>query len=55
MLAQTLCYIGYCGTGIVARLAAPLVGAVGHVTGVDRNAEMLAVAQAQTATWRPPL
>jgi SAM-dependent methyltransferase len=42
-----------CGTGIVARLAAPQVGAAGHVTGVDRNAAMLKVAQAQTAMWRP--
>jgi ubiquinone/menaquinone biosynthesis C-methylase UbiE len=42
-----------CGTGIVARLAAPQVGAAGHVTGVDRNIEMLEVAQAQTAAWRP--
>lgn len=42
-----------CGTGIVARLADPQVGAAGHVTGVDRNVEMLEVAQAQTAPWRP--
>jgi ubiquinone/menaquinone biosynthesis C-methylase UbiE len=42
-----------CGTGIVARLAVPQVGAAGHVTGMDRNIAMLEVAQAQTATWRP--
>lgn len=42
-----------CGTGIVARLAAPQVGATGHVTGIDRNAGMLDMARAQTATWRP--
>ncbi len=34
-----------CGTGAVARAAAPRVGATGHVTGVDNNAERLAVAQ----------
>lgn len=36
-----------CGTGIVARLAAPLVGATGRVVGVDTNEAMLAVARAQ--------
>lgn len=35
-----------CGTGIVARLAAPRVGPRGTVVGLDRNAAMLAVAQA---------
>jgi SAM-dependent methyltransferase len=35
-----------CGTGVVARLAAPHVGATGHVTGLDLNAGMLAVARA---------
>lgn len=34
-----------CGTGIVSRTAAPLVGVEGAVTGIDLNAEMLAVAQ----------
>jgi ubiquinone/menaquinone biosynthesis C-methylase UbiE len=33
-----------CGTGIVARLAAPLVGPEGRVVGIDLNAGMLAVA-----------
>ncbi len=33
-----------CGTGIVARLAAPLVGPQGRVVGIDLNARMLAVA-----------
>ncbi len=33
-----------CGTGIVARTAAPLVGVTGHVTGCDLNEGMLAEA-----------
>jgi len=47
-----------CGTGIVARQAAPLVGADGQVVAVDRNPAMLAVARAlpapsgATITWR---
>jgi ubiquinone/menaquinone biosynthesis C-methylase UbiE len=35
-----------CGTGIVARLAAPQVGPGRHVTGLDLNPGMLAVARA---------
>ena len=35
-----------CGTGLVARLAAPRVGQTGRVTGIDFNAGMLAVARA---------
>jgi ubiquinone/menaquinone biosynthesis C-methylase UbiE len=34
-----------CGTGVVARLAAPGVGPTGQVTGLDLNAGMLAVAR----------
>ena len=34
-----------CGTGVVARLAAPKVGPTGRVTGLDLNAGMLAVAR----------
>ena len=34
-----------CGTGPAARLAAELVGPSGHVTGLDVNAGMLAVAR----------
>lgn len=43
-----------CGTGIVARHAADRVGATGHVTGVDLNAAMLAVASRlrPDVTWR---
>jgi ubiquinone/menaquinone biosynthesis C-methylase UbiE len=36
-----------CGTGIVARLAAPQVGPTGRVVGLDTNEAMLAVARAQ--------
>lgn len=36
-----------CGTGIVARLAAPLVGPTGRIVGLDTNEAMLAVARAQ--------
>ncbi len=35
-----------CGTGVVARLAAPAVGPNGKVTGLDLNPGMLAVARA---------
>ena len=38
-----------CGTGIVARLAAPQVGPAGWVVGLDTNEAMLAVAHAQPA------
>lgn len=34
-----------CGTGLVARLAAPEVGPTGQVTGLDINENMLAVAR----------
>jgi len=34
-----------CGTGVVARLAAQKVGTTGHVTGLDLNPGMLAVAR----------
>ena len=37
-----------CGTGLVARLAAPQVGSTGQVTGLDFNAGMLAVARTQS-------
>src|SRR4030095_9294287 len=35
-----------CGTGIVARIAAPHIGEAGHVTGLDLNPGMLAGARA---------
>src|SRR5881628_2301555 len=35
-----------CGTGVVARLVAPHVGATGHVVGLDLHAGRLAVARA---------
>ncbi len=47
-----------CGTGIVARLAAPKAGPSGRVVGVDLNEHMLEVAraapdgQAETLTWQ---
>jgi ubiquinone/menaquinone biosynthesis C-methylase UbiE len=47
-----------CGTGIVARQAAPLVGADGQVVALDMNPAMLAVAHAlpapsgATITWQ---
>lgn len=47
-----------CGTGLIARLAAPRVGSTGKVTGIDFNAGMLAVARAlpppsgPTIAWR---
>lgn len=34
-----------CGTGIVARLSAPLVGDTGRITGIDLNAGMIDVAR----------
>jgi ubiquinone/menaquinone biosynthesis C-methylase UbiE len=39
-----------CGTGIVARLAAPQTGATGMVVGLDLHGGMLAVARAQAPT-----
>jgi ubiquinone/menaquinone biosynthesis C-methylase UbiE len=39
-----------CGTGIVARLAAPQTGATGVVVGLDLHRGMLAVARAQAPT-----
>jgi SAM-dependent methyltransferase len=45
-----------CGTGVVARLAAEQVGAAGHVTGLDVNPVMLAVARSVSSPaaieWR---
>ena len=43
-----------CGTGVVAREALGRVGSDGSVTGLDRNADMLAVATRATPdiTWR---
>jgi len=41
-----------CGTGIVARLAAPMVMPGGRVTGADLNEDMLAVARALAETTR---
>lgn len=38
-----------CGTGIVARLAAPRVGRSGRVAGLDVNGDMLRVARSLTA------
>ena len=37
-----------CGTGIVARMAADVVGTDGAITGLDVDAEMLAVARSST-------
>jgi SAM-dependent methyltransferase len=42
-----------CGTGVVARIAAPLVGARGTVAGVDINPGMLAVARSLTSPGEP--
>jgi ubiquinone/menaquinone biosynthesis C-methylase UbiE len=47
-----------CGTGIVTRLVAPVVGPVGQVMGIDISADMLAVARKNaralgaTVQWR---
>ena len=38
-----------CGTGVMARIAASKVGEAGHVTGLDINAGMLAVARSLPA------
>jgi ubiquinone/menaquinone biosynthesis C-methylase UbiE len=44
-----------CGTGIVARLAAPHLGTTGRVTGVDLNPGMLAVAKAHAPASGAPI
>ena len=44
-----------CGTGIVARLAAPLVGAEGRIVGIDMSAAMIAVAGEQPAPEGAPI
>ncbi len=42
-----------CGTGVVARAAAPRVGMSGSITGVDVNGDMLAVARRVSRTTTP--
>lgn len=44
-----------CGTGIVARTAASVVGPEGSVTGVDLNGDMIAVAQRASEGTRPAI
>ena len=44
-----------CGTGIVARLAAPRLGITGHIVGLDLNEVMLAVARAQPIPTGAPI
>jgi ubiquinone/menaquinone biosynthesis C-methylase UbiE len=44
-----------CGTGIVARHAAPTVGAAGKVVGLDLNEDMLRVARASSSGVRPAI
>lgn len=44
-----------CGTGIVARYAAPLVGQNGRVVGIDINPGMLAVARQASSGMRPEI
>jgi SAM-dependent methyltransferase len=44
-----------CGTGIVARLAWPLVGPSGRVVGLDVNAAMLDVARSAAAGAQAPI
>ena len=44
-----------CGTGVVARRAAPRVGVNGRVVGLDINEGMLAVARAISSDIRPAI
>jgi SAM-dependent methyltransferase len=44
-----------CGTGLVARLAAPAVGFTGQVTGLDLNPGMLTVARSLPPPSGPPI
>jgi len=44
-----------CGTGIVARTAAPVVGAGGHVAALDMNRAMLDVGRNLPSTASPPI
>ncbi len=43
-----------CGTGVVARQAAPILGPAGAILGVDLNARMLDVAREHTPTGGAP-
>ena len=44
-----------CGTGVVARLAAPRVGTTGRIIGLDLNAGMIAVARTLAVPSGPPI
>jgi ubiquinone/menaquinone biosynthesis C-methylase UbiE len=44
-----------CGTGVVARLAAPAVRLTGRVTGLDLNPGMLAGARSLPPPSGPPI
>jgi ubiquinone/menaquinone biosynthesis C-methylase UbiE len=44
-----------CGTGVVARLAAPVLGPTGSVVGVDLNPAMLEVARAHAPVGGAPI
>ena len=44
-----------CGTGIVGRLAAPVVGVTGRIVGVDINAGMLAIARRNSPAGSAPM
>lgn len=44
-----------CGTGIVARLAAPILSSDGRLVGIDLNADMIAVAAEQPAAEGAPI
>jgi ubiquinone/menaquinone biosynthesis C-methylase UbiE len=44
-----------CGTGIVARLAAPALGEAGRIVGIDLNPDMIAVATEQARPEGAPI
>lgn len=44
-----------CGTGVVARYAAPVAGAAGRVVGLDLNEDMLRVARARSTGEVPAI
>ena len=44
-----------CGTGVIVRQAAPILGSAGHLVGIDLNSNMLDVAREHAPAGGPPV